>query len=93
MLAGEAVVFVRDNGVGFDMNSADKLFAPFHRLHREEEFEGSGIGLATVQRIVEKHRGRIWAESKPGAGSTFFFTVSGESDAAVQNRTDRAVLA
>jgi two-component system, sensor histidine kinase and response regulator len=93
MMGGEAVVFVRDNGVGFDMHSADKLFAPFHRLHREDEFEGTGIGLATVQRIVEKHRGRIWAESQPGTGSTFFFTVSGENSTAAGKSADATVLA
>lgn len=73
--SGEHIVFVQDNGAGFDMSVAGKLFTPFERLHTTSEFEGSGMGLVLVKQVINRHNGRVWAEAVPGAGATFFFTL------------------
>ena len=85
---GEVIYYVRDNGVGFDPHYTDQLFGMFRRLHNDREFPGTGVGLAIVKRLIERHGGRIWPQSQPGSGATFFFTLGDDAQPEVthQNR-------
>ena len=76
IINGKRTIYVKDNGKGFDMKYVDKVFGAFQRLHREDEYKGTGIGLSLVQRIINKHGGKIWVESQPGEGTIFYFYIS-----------------
>lgn len=91
---GEVVYYVRDNGVGFDPHYTDQLFGMFRRLHNDREFPGTGVGLAIVKRLIERHGGRIWPQSQPGSGATFFFTLADDAklDVAHQDRGHQPLL-
>jgi light-regulated signal transduction histidine kinase (bacteriophytochrome) len=74
--SGKTVYYLRDNGTGFNPEYMERMFMPFHRLHTDQEFEGTGIGLAIVEQIIHRHGGKIWAEGKTGQGATIFFTLT-----------------